>query len=131
MSDQTNAPGTIGWMDLTIKDGSVNATDVRDFYEQVVGWSGQSVAMDGYDDFCMQASNGQTVSGICHAKGENADIPTAWLIYINVADIEAAITKCQSHGGELLKPASSAGGGRFAVLKDPAGAIFAVYQAND
>jgi predicted enzyme related to lactoylglutathione lyase len=28
-------PGTIGWMDLTVKD----ASKLRDFYAQVVGWT--------------------------------------------------------------------------------------------
>ena len=30
----------------------------------------------------------QPVSGICHARGSNADLPPVWLIYITVADLE-------------------------------------------
>ena len=48
MSDKKQ-PGTIGWIDLTVK----NATAVRDFYAQVTGWNHSSIDMGGYEDFCM------------------------------------------------------------------------------
>ena len=50
MSDaKTPEPGTIGWMDLTVKD----AVAIGDFYAKVVGWSTSPVDMGGYEDFCM------------------------------------------------------------------------------
>ena len=39
--------------------------------------------MGGYKDFHMVVSpTGNSVAGVCHARGKNADIPTGWLIYI-------------------------------------------------
>ena len=63
--------GTIGWRDLTVE----NAVQIRDFYSDVVGWQHSPVAMGDYDDFNMLAGNGETVAGICHARGGNAGLP--------------------------------------------------------
>ena len=73
--------GSISWTDLTVP----NAGPVRDFYLAVVGWTHTPVAMDGYDDFCMNTpADGATVAGICHRRGPNADFPAQWLIYITL-----------------------------------------------
>jgi predicted enzyme related to lactoylglutathione lyase len=70
-------PGQIGWVDLTVTD----AEGIRDFYQQVTGWTPSPVQMGDYQDFCMVApGNGQMVAGICHARGENAELPPVWMI---------------------------------------------------
>jgi predicted enzyme related to lactoylglutathione lyase len=130
MNDPNSLSGSVSWMDLTVGSGTADAQKVRDFYQQVVGWSHEAVDMGDYEDFCMQDASGNAVAGVCHAKGKNADIPTAWLIYITVDDVDSASKKCEASGGEVVRPASKAGEGRFAILKDPAGALFAVYQSE-
>ena len=125
MSAATSPLGQISWSDLTVDD----AQGVRDFYQQVAGWTNSPVDMGGYEDFCMNAANGETVAGICHAKGENADLPPVWLVYINVQDIEHSISKCRSLGGKLLSGPRDVGAGVSAVIQDPAGAIVALYQS--
>lgn len=122
----TPIPGTLGWHDLTVPD----AVAVRDFYSAVVGWSFSGVEMEGYEDFCMiPSSGGDPVGGICHARGCNADLPAQWLMYIYVADLDASLTECRRRGGVLVSGPRDAGGGRFAVIRDPAGAVAALYQA--
>lgn len=118
-------PGAIAWHDLTVP----NAVEVRDFYAAVVGWKSQAVPMDGYDDFAMIPTGGQdAVSGICHARGTNADLPAQWLMYVIVENVEASVSACLSRGGAVVSGPRSVGGGQFAVIRDPAGAVFAVYQ---
>ena len=119
-------PGTIGWFDLTVP----NAEAVRDFYQAVTGWSASEVAMGGYSDYCMTPP-GQTdpVAGVCHARGHNADLPAQWLIYITIADLDASISQCTAHGGQVLAgPKSLAGQGRMCVIRDPAGAVAALFE---
>lgn len=87
MSDSTKGVGVISWFDLTVE----NADEVRDFYEKVVGWTSSQVEMGGYSDFNMETPEQKTVAGICHARGENADLPAQWMIYINVADLDARL----------------------------------------
>lgn len=119
-------PGTISWQDLTVPD----AEALRDFYASVVGWKAQPVRMGDYADFNMTA-DGQPVAGVCHARGLNADLPPQWLIYITVEDIDHSIEACQRHGGTVVAPSRGLGGGRFCVIRDPAGAVCALYQPPD
>ncbi len=129
MSD-SNEPvtGTIGWMDLTVE----NATAIKDFYRQVVGWQITNVEMGGYRDYCMnEPETGKTVAGICHALGVNAQLPAAWLIYITVEDLNQSIAYVTELGGEIIiEPRDYGGQGRYCVIRDPAGAVAALYQTN-
>jgi predicted enzyme related to lactoylglutathione lyase len=117
--------GSISWMDLTV----ANAEQLRDFYEKVVGWRSEPVDMGGYNDHCMIAnSNGKTVAGVCHARGSNADLPPQWLIYIVVEAVERSAARCVELGGSVVAGPRSLMGGRFCVIRDPAGAVCALYQ---
>ena len=119
--------GTIAWRDLTVKD----ADRVKDFYADVVGWNVEAVAMGEYSDYCMVPAEGKLPEvGVCHARGVNADLPAQWLMYVVVADLEASLARCKELGGEQLTKARGSGEGRFAVIKDPAGAVCALYQAG-
>ena len=120
-------PGTIAWADLTVPD----AESVRDFYAQVTGWRPQPLAMSGgYDDYVMSApGTGQAVAGICHARGGNAGLPAQWLVYIIVPDLDASLAACREGGGAVVaEPKSMGGAARYAVIRDPAGAVAALYQ---
>jgi hypothetical protein len=118
--------GVISWQDLTVED----ATRLRDFYEAVVGWTAEPVAVGDYSDYTMTA-DGEQVAGVCHARGGNAALPPMWIIYITVADLDHSLDECVRLGGEPLTPVRSYGGGRFCVIQDPAGAVCALYQAPD
>jgi len=118
-------PGTVAWRDLTVPD----AEAVRDFYEAVVGWSSEAVDMGEYSDFVMvPQGGGDGVAGICHARGGNADIPPQWMLYVVVEDVTASADVCRENGGEVLVDPRGLGGGRFCVIRDPAGAVLALYQ---
>jgi len=121
----TSEIGKIGWIDLTVTD----AVTVRDFYKSVVGWRAEGVAMDGYDDYCMLPEEGGAVAGVCHARGVNTGLPAQWLLYITVANLERSLAAVHAGGGEVVRPTKSLGGhGRFAVVKDPAGAVCALFE---
>ena len=126
MSDaETPAVGSIGWADLTVE----NAEEVQDFYREVVGWTATPLDMGGYADFCMNApADGKTVAGVCHARGENAGLPPQWLVYIIVADLDASMARCTERGGQVVSGPRGQGGARYCVIRDPAGAVAALYQ---
>jgi len=119
-------PGTISWQDLTVE----NAERIRDFYQSVIGWAPEQLNMGGYADYVMTA-DGSEIAGICHARGGNAELPPVWLIYITVEDLDHSIAECQRLGGSVIAAPRSYGGGRYCVIKDPAGAICALYQSPD
>ncbi len=119
--------GTIGWIDLTVRD----AGRLRDFYSDVVGWSAVPVDMGGYEDYTMvPAHSSDPAAGICHARGPNASLPSQWLIYIVVGDLEQSLAAVIRGGGRVLvEPKELGPMGRYAVIEDPAGAVCALYQA--
>jgi predicted enzyme related to lactoylglutathione lyase len=85
--------------------------------------------MGGYEDFSMLTPDGGTVvAGVCHARGPNADIPPQWLVYIHVPDVDTAAATAATRGGRVVAGPRAMGHGRFAVIQDPAGAVFALYQ---
>jgi predicted enzyme related to lactoylglutathione lyase len=117
-------PGSIVWRDLTV----ANAPLLRDFYQDVVGWQPEPVPMGGYDDYSMLSSDGECVAGVCHALGVNADMPAQWLIYVAVASLERSIERCKARGGAIVSPARELSGGRCCVIRDPAGAVCALFE---
>ena len=127
MSDSAET-GSISWTDLTVD----NAEEVRDFYSRVVGWKSDAVEMDGYSDFSMNApQSGTCVAGICHARGSNARLPAQWLVYINVADLDESIVRCAELGGEVLVgPKEMGSQGRYCVIRDPGGAVAALFEPS-
>jgi predicted enzyme related to lactoylglutathione lyase/thiol-disulfide isomerase/thioredoxin len=118
--------GTIGWIDLTIE----NAPEVRDFYAGVTGWKFDEVDMGGYSDFTMMApATGEAVAGICHARGGNAGMPPQWIIYVVVNDLDESLERCRELGGDVVVEPKTAGEqGRYCVIRDPAGAVAALYE---
>ena len=117
--------GNILWQDLTVS----NVIEVRDFYREIIGWNCISEDMGGYDDFHMVIPlSGNSVAGICHARGENADLPPVWLIYIAVENVEKSARSCKDLGGEVVVEPRMMGKGRFCVIRDPAGAVCALYR---
>ena len=125
MSDETETKvGTMAWRDLTVPA----AASIRDFYKTVVGWESQDVEMKGYSDFNMIApDSGESVAGICHARGPNAGLPAQWLMYVVVEDVERSAASCVALGGKVLREPRALGGGRVCVIEDPAGAVCALY----
>ncbi|MEZ5980353.1 MAG: VOC family protein [Planctomycetota bacterium] len=125
-SDETKRPvvGTFGWTDLTVPD----ATKVRDFYTDVVGWSFEGLSMGDYEDYVMKAADGSAVAGVCHARGSNAGLPAAWLVYVYVANLDRSLERVRAHGGRVLHGPRDVGNGRMAVIEDPAGAAMALFE---
>jgi len=124
MSDK-NVVGKIGWVDLTVPD----AESIRDFYAAVVGWKPSPVSMGSYEDFTMTSPTDESgCAGVCHARGANADMPAQWLVYIVVEDITAAISRCSELGGNVIAGPRRVGESHFCVIRDPAGAVCALYQ---
>ena len=116
--------GSIVWQDLTVS----NAPEVRDFYCQVVGWTYTDHDMEEYNDFNINLpGTAETVAGICHARGTNANIPPQWLVYISVADVAESARRCEELGGKVIDGPRSMGGATFCVIQDPAGAVAALF----
>lgn len=127
MSDPKPEVGSVAWADLTVPE----AETLRDFYRDVTGWKPAPVSMGDYSDYTMNTpGDDRPVAGVCHARGDNADLPPQWLIYIVVADLDASMARCVELGGKVVVgPRAMGSQARLCVIQDPAGAVAALYQS--
>ncbi len=118
------AIGTQGWLDLTVDD----AAALRDFYAEVLGWTPAPVAMssgdESWEDYSMLV-DGSPVAGVCHRRGENAKQPPVWVPYFVVASLDSAVAAAQERGATVVDRRR-----KMAVLRDPADAVFALWQGD-
>lgn len=114
--------GRVEWLDLTVPD----APRIRDFYSAVVGWKTAEVDMGSYADYCMNLPTGETIAGVCHARGSNAQLPAQWLVYVRVPSVHESAEVCVKKGGKVLDGPRRMAGSDFCVIQDPAGAVMAL-----
>lgn len=129
MSDKMTMPkaGEICWTELTTRD----AEKAKSFYSEMFGWK-FAAHPDGFEGYnCFQVGD-KDMGGIMQipTEGEYSQMPTRWLSYIYVEDIEAAARKAESLGATIKVPVTDVSDfGRFVVLLDPTGAEIAFWQS--
>ncbi len=120
----TGENGALCWADLSTPD----AEKASQFYSSVFGWTIKPGENDpsGY----LHITNGDVpIGGIQPASMRNPHAPPHWLIYILVADCDASAAKATELGGRLLVPPMDIEKvGRFSVISDPQGAVFAIFK---
>jgi predicted enzyme related to lactoylglutathione lyase len=60
-----------------------------------------------------------------------AEVPSYWMVYFNVADVDAASSKATAAGARELLAPQDFPGGRFAILTDPQGASFGLLRMSE
>jgi predicted enzyme related to lactoylglutathione lyase len=120
-----NARGRFVWYDLMTSDPK----KAEPFYQKVAGWGTQ--VWNGQQPYTMWTVNGNPIGGVMDMPpGLNA--PPHWIAYIAVPDVDATVKQAESLGGKTHhKPTDIPSVGRFAVLADPQGAVFAVFTPQD
>jgi len=121
-----NEPGAIVWNELTTRDSD----RAQQFYTEVMGWTWEDVDTGGGPRYRTFAVDGRAVGGCLHMDASwPAAIPSHWMPYFAVADTDASILVAEAAGGVVSVPATDSPSGRFAVLRDPQGAVFTVMSA--
>jgi uncharacterized protein len=100
----------------------------RAFYESVLGWAFSETG-DEYGGYVIAAVGGAPAAGIGPLQ-EGA--PPAWTLYLATDDADASVATAEELGGTVLVPPGDVGPlGRMAVVTDPTGAPFGVWQAGE
>ncbi len=119
--------GRIVWHDLTVPD----ADKIQQFYSEVIGWQSRLHDMGDYHDFDMQSPGSEeNITGVCHARGSNANLPPQWLIYVEVEDVSGSARRCEALGGTVVDGPRPMGLSQFCVIQDPAGAVIALIEKS-
>lgn len=123
--------GSFCWTEIA----STDAEKCKEFYSAVFGWKFQeSKATDGSFVYHEFSTGGDYPAGglyeispeIC---GEGPLPPPHLLTYIGVDDVDENAKQAQQLGGTIIKPPSDIPNtGRFAIIQDPTGAMFATFK---
>lgn len=123
------APGTFCWVEL----GTVDGEAAKQFYTQLFNWGFVDVPMGPGGVYTMLTQDGKEVGALYTMPSEmtSQGIPPNWLSYVSVASADESAAKATALGGTLFKePFDVMDVGRMAVVQDPAGAVFAIWQAG-
>lgn len=117
--------GHMGWHELMAGD----VDGALAFYGPLFGWE-KTDSMDmgpEHGVYQMYGKGGKTFGGIMRTPPDHHN---AWLYYVNVDDLDAALARTKSNGGKVLNgPMDVPGGGKVAQCMDPQGAAFAMFMA--
>jgi uncharacterized protein len=118
-------PGSFCWADLSTPDQQA----AQRFYEAVFPWK----ILPGEHDTSgyLHIKNGDDfIGGVPPAHTRNPNAPPHWLLYFMVASCDASTAKAKELGARVyLEPMSIEHVGRWSVVADPKGAVFALFEA--
>jgi hypothetical protein len=122
--------GSISWNEL-------NTTDYEagwKFYGELFGWK-ETESMDMGPEhgtyFMFTDAGGDKAMGGMSNAATVLGTPPYWLYYATVDDLDAALERTKSHGGQVLNgPMDVPGGERVAQCMDPQGAAFALHSVK-
>lgn len=124
-SDEAPGVGQFSWHELM----SDEPDEALEFYSSLFGWV-KSDAMDmgemGLYQMYSLAEGTPPLGGIFKTPPE---MPTCWLLYIRIDDVEGSIGKVTELGGQVLNgPMEVPGGDKIAQCMDPQGTAFALHS---
>ncbi|MEU6060732.1 VOC family protein [Streptomyces sp. NPDC047097] len=133
--DTVMEPCALIWTELYTTDLAA----AREFYRSVFSWTYQEMdAGDGSTYTLLSAPGGGDGEHSSHGgmlqlgpEHQAAGSRSEWHPYFGVRDCDAAFAAATGHGaGTLIPPMDVPGVGRLAMVKDPAGAVFALLKGD-
>jgi len=130
MSEITSyEPGRFCWIEI----GTTDTAAAKKFYAELLDWEPQEVDAGPEGPYTMMRKGGKDVCGLYQLSEQQRSqgVPPHWLSYISVAGADEASRKATSLGGTVLMgPFDVLDVGRMALVQDPTGAMFALWEAR-
>ncbi|MGZ4299479.1 MAG: VOC family protein [Solirubrobacteraceae bacterium] len=130
MGERTqHTPGTFSWTDLNTTDQAA----AKAFYTGLFGWEFTDMPAGDGVMYSMAAIDGKMVAAISPQPQQQRDAgaPPMWNSYITVADADATAAKAAELGASVHAPPFDVmQAGRMAVIQDPQGGWFLIWQPN-
>ncbi len=121
-------PGALCWTELTTRDTKA----AEAFYTKLFGWSAKHGAPSAAMEYTEFSVGGQPSVGMMPMPpGMSPHVPSYWMPYFQVDNCDASTDRAKQHGAKVMMgPADIADAGRFTILQDPQGAVFAIFAAK-
>ena len=122
--------GNFVWLELATTDQQA----AKRFYTEMFGWTAQDFPMGPQSAYTM-FSLGESLTGAAFTLSEPeraAGLQSHWQLYVAVDDADATAERAKQLGATVVDaPFDVMTFGRMAVLQDPTGAFFSLWQARD
>ena len=121
-------PNTFGWAELSAR----GIDKAIPFYEKVFGWSAKRSDMgEGNPPYTEFQLGGESIAGGMEMMPMvPAEVPSYWMVYFTVDDIDKAHQKATQAGAREMMAPQDFPGGRFSIVSDPQGAVFGLLKMN-
>lgn len=119
--------GSFAWHELMVPDPEAAAS----FYAAVIGW-GRRDASTTAQPYTILTAGDRPAAGLLPLRPEDVAkgaLP-GWVGHVLVSDVDATLARAQALGGVVHVPPRDIETGRFAVLGDPQGAVFAIFAGT-
>lgn len=127
-AELVNEDGAFGWNELGTRDPAA----AKQFYGAVFGWDSEDSDMGEMGTYVTWKAGEAMVGGMFDITGVVPDeVPAHWLTYFTVEDLAATMEKTKVGGGDVRNGPIEIPIGKFAVLADQFGAVFAAMQPNE
>ena len=124
---QKHEPGMFCWVELAAKDGPA----AKKFYKSLFDWGVDDIPNDA-GVYTMVQKKGKNAGGLYEQGPQEQGIPPHWNSYVSVVNADETAEKARKLGGTvLLGPFDVMEHGRMAVIQDPAGATFSLWQPKE
>jgi predicted enzyme related to lactoylglutathione lyase len=121
----THLPGSFCWIELATSD----AQGGRKFYTDLFGWSVNEIPMGEEGTYLIFQKGGREVAAMYQLRPDQKGMPSNWMSYVAVASADESAKKAKNLGATVvLDPFDVFDMGRMAVLMDPQGGAFSVWQ---
>jgi uncharacterized protein len=121
---RVNDLGCMSWNELQTRDPET----AGDFYRALLGWDTEPIEEGGTVVYTTIKNAGTQNGGFMPMSEEMGEAPSFWLPYFSVSSSDEAAEKVRGSGGALFAGPMDLPTGRIAVLGDPQGAAFAVFE---
>lgn len=119
MSETIYTHGRFVWRELLTTD----IEGAKGFYGELFGWSFKGVDMPDGKTYWLTHAGDKQVAGMMK-KPDEVQAPSHWAAYVSVDDVDAAVARAKSHGGQSPMPVMDLDNvGRMGVIIDPTGAV--------
>lgn len=117
--------GRVVWHDLMTTDAKTS----EKFFTELFGWQVKEMDMGPPAGvYRMLSAGGTDIGGI--VPMEKPGIPSHWISYVSVEDVDAAVKRATGMGGTAAVPTMDIPNvGRFAVVGDPGGAFISPFKS--
>ncbi|MGH9477437.1 MAG: VOC family protein [Terriglobales bacterium] len=120
--------GSFCWVELA----TPNPAGARNFYKALLGWTPQGQP-DAKHMYTVLARGKEVAAGCFQLPEElrKQGVPPHWLIYVSTKNADEMARRAVELGGKLVRtPFDVEDMGRMAVVQDPQGAVFGLWQAK-